>query len=89
MTSQFLKHSLLIYLPYERPYEKASGAHININKFKIMAMGMWDTKINIFNLAYNIDMKILAIHFTGTTEWTTELNWTIMTGQIKSQAKET
>jgi hypothetical protein len=52
-----------------------------------MAMGKWDTTINIFNLPYKNDMKILGIYFTSTTDRTAELNWSI-TGQIKSQARE-
>jgi hypothetical protein len=53
-----------------------------------MAMGKWGTTINIFNLPYKNDMKILGMHFTSTTERTAEINWSMITGQIKSQAKE-
>jgi hypothetical protein len=68
-------------------YEKATGARINISKSKIMAMGKWDTSINIFNIPYYARMKILGINFTSTTEQTVDVNWSIMADQIKVQAQ--
>jgi hypothetical protein len=68
-------------------YEKATGARINIGKSKIMAMGKWDTSINIFNIPYYAEMKILGINFISTTEQTVDVNWSIMSDRIKVQAQ--
>jgi len=47
-------------------YAAASGARINITKSKAMAVGAWDTSINVINTPYYTEMKILAIHLTST-----------------------
>jgi len=67
--------TLLLTSPIEIPklqaildqYGKESGAKINIQKSKAMAMGMWDTTVNIMGIPYHENMKILGIHFTSTT----------------------
>ena len=44
----------------------ASGARINITKSKAMAVGPWDTSINVLNIPYYTEMKILGIQLTST-----------------------
>jgi len=52
--------TLLLMSPSEIPklqtildqYGKACGAKINIQKSKAMAMGMWDTRLNIMGIQY-------------------------------------
>jgi len=48
-------------------YGKASGAKINIQNSKVVAVGMWDTTVNIMGIPYHENVKILGIHFTSTT----------------------
>jgi len=53
--------TLLLTSPSEIPklqaifdqYGKASGPKINIQKSKAMAMGMWDTTLNIMGISYH------------------------------------
>jgi peroxiredoxin family protein len=39
---------------------KASGAHINIHKSKVMAICEWGTSVNVLNIPYCTDMEILG-----------------------------
>jgi hypothetical protein len=52
-------------------YTAASGAKINITKSKAMPVGPWDTNINIMNIPYHKEVKILGAHFTSTTQQST------------------
>jgi hypothetical protein len=45
-------------------YAAASGARINIQKSKAIAVGSRDTAIDIMDIQYHTEMKILGTHFT-------------------------
>jgi hypothetical protein len=64
-----------------RCYETASGAHLNIRKSKAIATGTWDTTINIMNIPYYTDIKILGFSTASTVTQSVYNRW------IKSQAE--
>jgi hypothetical protein len=69
-------------------YEQATGAKININKSKALAMGLWDTSINIINIPYCNEVGILGVRFTASINRSADINWASTTRQIQAQAKE-
>jgi hypothetical protein len=42
-------------------YQAASGAQLNIEKSKAMAIGSWDTSSDIMGIQYHTAMKILGV----------------------------
>jgi carbohydrate-binding DOMON domain-containing protein len=46
-------------------YGAASGAKINISKSKALAVGAWDTSVDIMGITYHREMKILGTHLTN------------------------
>jgi hypothetical protein len=71
-----------------RHYEQATGAKINNIKSKALAIGPWDTSINILNITYGTESKILGVRFVTSIHKTTAVNWTAIPKQIQNQAKE-
>ena len=69
-------------------YGKASGAKINIQKSKAMAVGMWDTTLNILRIMYHENMKILGIHFTSTASQSAPKSWSVVADALRTQARE-
>jgi endonuclease/exonuclease/phosphatase family metal-dependent hydrolase len=69
-------------------YQKASGAEINLKKSKAMAIGGWDTKIDIMGIQYKNKIKILGIEYHTETERTINDNWDRVTKGIRLQASE-
>jgi len=88
--------TLLLTSPSEIPklqailnqYGKESGAKINIQKSKAMALGMWDTTVNIMGIPYHENMKILDIHFTSTTSQSALNSWSVVTDGLRAQGRE-
>ena len=60
-------------------YGKPSGAKINTQKSKAMAVGMWVTTVNVMRIMYHENMKILGIHFTSTTSQSALKSWSVVT----------
>jgi hypothetical protein len=69
-------------------YAAASGARINIQKSKVMAVGSWDTAIDILDIKYHTEMKILRKHFTTTVRQSTYKNWSAVSRRIRSMARD-
>ena len=69
-------------------YGKASGAKINIQNSKAMAVGMWDTTVNIMGIPYQENIKILGVHFTSTTSQSAMNSWSVVTDGLRAQARE-
>jgi len=88
--------TLLLTSPSEIPklqaildqYGKASGAKINIQNSKAMAVGMWDTTVNIMGIPYHENVKILGVHFTNTTSLSAVNSWSVVTDGLRAQARE-
>jgi len=53
-----------------------------------MAVGMWDTTVNIMGIPYYENMKILGIHFTRTASQSALKSWSVVTDGLREQARE-
>jgi hypothetical protein len=51
-------------------YERAAGAEVNKSKSIALPIGDWDTSVNIGNIPYRQDVRILGIRFTATVRHT-------------------
>jgi hypothetical protein len=49
-------------------FEAASGAHFNIIKSKAIAIGTWNTTINIMDIPYYTGIKILGLSIANTVK---------------------
>jgi hypothetical protein len=45
--------------------ETATGARINTQKSRAMAIGNWDTTIQIMDIPYYKEIKMLSFHFSN------------------------
>jgi hypothetical protein len=66
----------------------ASGAKINIQKSKALAVGTWNTNINIMNVPYVDELKILGMRFTTTIQRSALASWKQVTRRIKSLTRD-
>jgi hypothetical protein len=69
-------------------YEQATGARINVKKSLVLALGAWDRSLNVCNVPYHDEIRILGIRFTGTVNGTAEINWEKVVHTIQAQAKD-
>jgi hypothetical protein len=69
-------------------YTAATGARINVNKSKAMAVSSWDTSTYKLDIPYVADMKILGIRFTASINQTALANWDVVTGRIRSLTRD-
>jgi hypothetical protein len=65
-------------------YMRASGAVLNTNKSKTLALGTWDTSVNILDIPYVAQMKVLGMHCTDTIEHSRTLNWDGLAGRTRA-----
>jgi hypothetical protein len=71
-----------------RCYETAFGAHLNIRKSKTMAVGTWNTTINIVDIPYYTDIKILGFSIARRVEQSAYKSWSRVTGTERAQVRE-
>jgi hypothetical protein len=69
-------------------YEAASGAHLNVHKSKAVALGAWDTSVEMMEIPYSRELNILGTRTTITIRQSAQLSWNVVTGSIKMQAKD-
>jgi outer membrane PBP1 activator LpoA protein len=82
--------TLLVTSPSEIPrirtiidqYGAASGAKINISKSKSLALGAWDTSVDIMGIQYQREMKMLGAHFKNSVKQSAQNSWTKLTGVL-------
>jgi hypothetical protein len=65
-----------------------SGAHINTIKSKALSIGEWDKPVNIFNINYQAEIKILGMWFTNNIPAMSPLNWEPVVRNIRLAAKK-
>jgi hypothetical protein len=70
-------------------YETASGAHLNIRKFKAMTIEIWNTNINIIDIPYYTDIKILGFNMARTVKQSACNSWSRIKGRVRAHARET
>ena len=69
-------------------YEKASGARLNIQKSKALAIGGWIGTGNDLGVDFVPNMRILGITFSNTLQRTAHDSWSRTAAQIRSQAQQ-
>jgi hypothetical protein len=67
-------------------YEQASGAKINAQKSKVLALGEWDRTHDIFGNPYVDQFKIPGITYQDTIARSTEATWSLALNTLKSLA---
>jgi hypothetical protein len=67
----------------------ATGARINVNKSKAMAVNSWDTDVNVMDITYVEEMKILDIRFSTPINQAAKTNWDVVTGRIRALTRDT
>jgi len=69
-----------------RIYERATGAKINIQKSKVIALGSWNTSLKILDIPYYTEMKVLGFHTQNTIHASAKKSWNVLTLRIRTQA---
>ena len=69
-------------------YEKTTEARLNTRKSRALAVG-WSTNMNVLNIPYQTEVKILGVTFTNIVEQSMNKSWAIVTGKVRAQATET
>jgi hypothetical protein len=69
-----------------RSYEEASGAQVNIRKSKALALGPRDTSLQIMDIPYYNEIRILGFYVTSTVNATARRSWSTLTDRIHAQA---
>jgi hypothetical protein len=71
-----------------KTYEETSGAKINIQKSKALALGSWNISVQIMDIPYYEAIKVLGIHIQKNTHATAKQGWNKLTSRIRAQAQE-
>ena len=69
-------------------YETASGVHPNITKSKGMAVVTWNTTINIMDVRYYTDVKVLGFSVASTVNQSAHNSRSRVTGRVQTQTRE-
>jgi hypothetical protein len=71
-----------------RCFEAASGAQVNIQKSKAIAIGPWDSSVMIMDIPYHTETKILGFHVMSTATASAIKSWYTVMNVITVQARE-
>jgi hypothetical protein len=71
-----------------RTYERITGAILNIRKSKAMAVGAWDTTIEMMGISYCKKLRILGASFTSTLAQSWGISWARVTGNVRALARD-
>jgi hypothetical protein len=71
-----------------RNYERATGACLNIQKSKALAVGAWVMSINILDIPYHPEMTILGFRLTTTIARSGNATWLRVVGKVKALATD-
>jgi hypothetical protein len=67
---------------------EATGANINENKSRALALGSWSKAVQIMNIRYDDNIKILGFQMTTNSKNSAKLSWMTPTSKIRSHARE-
>jgi len=71
-----------------RTYEEATGAKINLQNSRALAVGGWDTSSKIMDIPYHTGIKILGFHFTDRTNAANKENWRNVSSIVHASAQD-
>ena len=66
----------------------ATGARINANKSRAIALGSWNKSTPIMDIKYHDDTTFLGFHMTTNIKESTTKSWAILTANIRAQVQE-
>jgi hypothetical protein len=69
-----------------RIYEQATGAHLNPNKSRALAVGVWTEPITPLGIGLFQQVKILVVIFRSTVNSTVQDSWTKVTNAVRACA---
>jgi len=69
-------------------YQKASCAHINMDKSRAMALGEWDATRRIMNIPYYGEITILGFTFKSKSNTTNKEQWHRIISQVRAVAQD-
>jgi hypothetical protein len=64
-------------------YERATGARVNINKSKELALGPWNKWLSVLNTTYHDTVTILGMEIRNTLRATSIASWNKVAALIK------
>jgi hypothetical protein len=67
-------------------FTQASGARINIRKSKVLPLGTWDPTVNVLNIPYVHELRIMDITFGASTEHTQQRTWASVAAKVRGAA---
>ena len=71
-----------------RCYEMASGVCLNNRNYKALEVGAWNTTVNIADIPYDNELKLLGFKIRRTMEHSANISWSQVTGRVRAQALE-
>jgi hypothetical protein len=71
-----------------RLYKKATGAVLNHQKSKELALGGWNNVTPVMGIEYHNELRILGIRFAKTISESPTASWEHVTRNIRTQAQE-
>jgi len=70
-------------------YETATGARINMQKSRAMAIGNWHTTLQIMDMPYHKEIKILGFHFSNSVNSAAAETWFSVIACVRAIAQNT
>jgi hypothetical protein len=69
-------------------YVQASGAVINYQKSRALALGSWNPDTPVMGIPYHLEVRILGVLFTNKVRLSTTTSWRLVTQAIRHQAHD-
>jgi hypothetical protein len=69
-------------------YTAASDVCLKLQKSKTLALGSWDTSLDVLGVPYVTELPILWTRISTTIRKSERQTWNVVTGHIKTQAKD-
>jgi len=69
-------------------YEEATGAKINMDKSKALAIDGWDVTKKIMNISYHEEIRILDFKFTNRSNISNKEHWRRVISQVRAAAQD-
>jgi nitrate reductase beta subunit len=66
-------------------YGVATGAKINIQKWKALALGSRNISVQIMDMPYSEEMKVLSLHIKNTIHASVKKSWNVLISRIRAQ----
>jgi len=69
-------------------YEEATGAEINMDKSRALAISGWEATKNIMNISYHEEIKILGFKLTNRSNISNKEHWCSVISQVRAAAQD-